>query len=89
MIHSASENELVESTNRLPKGYEWKVVFDPTRTGDDPGLFYGRLFRIFDIRIRTGEDCTWPDGIIFQSIKTSEKKTYRQGKLITVACELE
>jgi hypothetical protein len=48
---------------------------------DEPGLFYGRLFRIFDIHIYPGEKPTWPNGIVFQSVKTGEKLTYVQGKL--------
>jgi len=71
----------VEAVYRPPKGYEWKVVVDPTRSMDEPGLFYGRLFRIFDIHIYPGEKPTWPNGIVFQSVKTGEKLTYVQGKL--------
>jgi hypothetical protein len=71
----------IESVYRPPKGYEWRVIQDPTRSMDDPGLFYGRLFRIFDIHIYPGEKSTWPDGIVFQSIKTGEKLAYVQGKL--------
>ena len=25
------------------RGYVWKVIVDPTRIADEPGLFYGRL----------------------------------------------
>jgi len=71
----------IEVVYRPPKGYEWKVISDPTRLRDDPGLFYGRLFRIFDIHIYPGEKSTWPDGIVFQSIKTGQRLTYVQGKL--------
>ena len=34
-----------------PKGYFWKVVVDPTRNGEEPGCFYGSLFRLLDIVI--------------------------------------
>ncbi len=38
-----------------PRGYDWKVIVDPTRSHDYPGLFFGNLFRIFDIHIYPGE----------------------------------
>jgi hypothetical protein len=38
-----------------PRGYDWKVIVDPTRSQEYPGLFFGRLFRIFDIHIYPGE----------------------------------
>jgi hypothetical protein len=71
----------LEQVYRPPKGYEWKVIVDPTRTSDEPGLFYGRLFRIFDIHIYPGEKSTWPNGIIFQNVKSGQKLTFVQGKL--------
>lgn len=71
----------IETVYHTPKGYEWKVIVDPTRFMDDPGLFYGRLFRIFDIHVYPGEKPTWPNGIVFQHVRTGEKLTYTQGKL--------
>ena len=65
-----------------PKGYEWKVIFDPTRIGDCPGLFFGHYFRIFDIRPCPGEPPSWPDGIVFQHIDNGEKLSFKNGKLI-------
>ncbi|MGB7096634.1 MAG: hypothetical protein WBD62_18450 [Anaerolineales bacterium] len=64
------------------KGYEWKVVVDPTREGHDPGMFFGRLFRIFDIHINRDEKSTWPDGIIFEHIKSGCRLTYQSGFLV-------
>ncbi|GAP06185.1 hypothetical protein ATHL_01031, partial [Anaerolinea thermolimosa] len=56
---------------QAPQGYYWKVVVDPTRTGDDPGMFYGRYFRWSDIELppsfgRQREDipCPWPHGTV-------------------------
>jgi hypothetical protein len=48
------------------RGYEWKVIIDPTRKCDDPGLFYGRLFRMIDLSLDRDEISTWPDGIVFE-----------------------
>jgi hypothetical protein len=64
-----------------PRGYDWKVIIDPTRSHDYPGLFFGRLFRIFDIHIYPGEKSTWPDGITFQNVKTGQKLFFEHGKL--------
>jgi len=58
----------------LPKGYDWKVVVDPTRVGYDPGCFYGRLFRWTDIAPRRPSDeRPWPEGIVFQHMRTGER----------------
>lgn len=64
------------------RGYEWKVVVDPTREGHDPGMFFGRLFRIFDIRINRDEKSTWPEGIVFEHIKSGHRLTYQSGLLV-------
>jgi hypothetical protein len=64
------------------RGYEWKVIVDPTREGHDPGMFFGRLFRIFDIRINRDEKSTWPDGIVFEHVKSNRCLTYQSGLLI-------
>ena len=32
-------------------GYSWRVIHDPTRTGEDPGLFFGGHFRSIDIEL--------------------------------------
>ena len=34
-----------------PRGYVWKVIVDPTRKGDGPGMFFGGLFRMMDISL--------------------------------------
>jgi len=64
------------------RGYEWKVIVDPTREGHDPGMFFGRLFRIFDIRINRDEKSTWPEGIVFEHIKSGRRLTYQSGFLV-------
>jgi hypothetical protein len=74
----------VETCSTEPKGYEWKVVQDPTRNGEEPGLFYGRLFRMIDIRLERDEHSTWPDGIIFQHINTRERLAFQYGLLIDI-----
>lgn len=63
-----------------PKGYLWKVVFDPTRNGEDPGLFYGSLFRLLDIMPTKDETSPWPDGIIFQHVDTGQRLTFQDGQ---------
>lgn len=56
----------------LPPGYIWKVIHDPTRTDDEPGLFYGAYFRFIDLVHGKTETCCWPDGIIFENSETGE-----------------
>ena len=69
------ETEVIERRRTVPKGYDWKVVVDPTRTGYDPGFFYGRLFRWTDIvpRRSSDEQSCWPAGVVFQHLRTGEK----------------
>lgn len=62
-------------------GYDWKVVVDPTRREYDPGLFFGGLFRMVDLRLDRDERSTWPDGIIFENVQTCQRLTFAQGKL--------
>ncbi|WP_172634620.1 hypothetical protein [Anaerolinea thermophila] len=71
-----------------PQGYHWKVVVDPTRTGDDPGIFYGAHFRWADI-VPPGTDreaqsipCPWPSGTVFEHIKTGERVVIRRGRVV-------
>ncbi len=64
------------------RGYEWKVIVDPTRCCDEPGLFYGRLFRKIDVALDRDEISTWPDGIVFEHIYNKNKLTFSEGKLI-------
>jgi len=67
-------------------GYYWKVVVDPTRTGDDPGVFYGGLFRWMDIHLpsacRVKIPCPWPTGTVFENIKTGERVVIRRGRVV-------
>lgn len=67
-------------------GYYWKVVFDPTRTGDDPGIFYGGCFRWSDIQPPTTEaqhiPCPWPSGTVFQNVRTGERVVIRRGRVV-------
>lgn len=50
--------------------YIWKVVYDPTRTGDYPGDFYGRIFRPNDIKpsVIDGDLYSFPNGTVFLNI---------------------
>ena len=63
-----------------PKGYLWKVVYDPTRNGEDPGLFYGSLFRMLDILPTKDEISPWPDRIIFEHIQTGQQLSFIEGQ---------
>ena len=74
----------VETSSQKPRGYEWKVIQDPTRNSEDPGLFFGRLFRMIDIRLERDEHSTWPDGIVFQHTNTQERLAYQYGLLIDI-----
>ncbi len=62
-----------------PKGYLWKVVYDPTRNGEDPGLFYGSLFRLLDILPTKDEISPWPERIIFEHIQTGQQLSFIEG----------
>ncbi len=64
------------------RGYVWKVIIDPTRVDDDPGMFFGRLFRMIDIRLNRDEKSTWPDGIMFENITSGCRLTYKDGLLM-------
>ena len=67
------------------RGYEWKVIADPTRDSDDPGVFFGRLFRMIDIRLNRDEKSTWPDGITFEHITTGCRLSYKDGLLVDLS----
>ena len=73
------QNEI--KTGRDINGYDWKVIVDPTRSEDDPGLFYGGLFRMVDLRLDRDEKSTWPDGIVFEHKLTGQRLTFEKGKL--------
>ena len=64
------------------RGYVWKVIMDPTRVDDDPGMFFGRLFRMIDIRLNRDEKSTWPEGIVFENITSGCRLTYQDGLLM-------
>ncbi len=68
-------------------GYSWRVIHDPTRTGEDPGLFFGGHFRSIDIELpkslgHSKIPCPWPSGMIFENIHTGEKIQVKQDKII-------
>lgn len=65
-----------------PRGYVWKVILDPTRFDDDPGIFFGRLFRMIDIRLNRDEKSNWPEGIVFEHITSGCRLTYQDGLLV-------
>ena len=64
------------------RGYVWKVIMDPTRVDDDPGMFFGRLFRMIDIRLNRDEKSTWPEGIVFEHITSGSRLSYKDGLLM-------
>jgi len=64
------------------RGYVWKVIMDPTRVDDDPGMFFGKLFRMIDIRLNRDEKSTWPEGIVFEHITSGCRLTYQDGLLM-------
>jgi len=64
------------------RGYVWKVIADPTRKDDEPGMFYGRLFRMIDIRLNRDEKSTWPEGIVFEHVTSGCRLTYQDGLLM-------
>ena len=64
------------------RGYVWKVIVDPTRKDNDPGMFFGRLFRMIDIRLNRDEKSTWPEGIVFAHITSGCRLTYQDGLLM-------
>ncbi len=64
------------------RGYVWKVIVDPTRNNDDPGIFFGRLFRMIDIRLNRDEKSTWPDGIVFENVTSGGQLTFQNGILM-------
>lgn len=68
-------------------GYYWKVVVDPTRNEDDPGMFYGGHFRWSDIVIEADREsrnipCPWPNGTVFENVKTGERVVIRHGRVV-------
>lgn len=67
--------------NPLPPGYVLRVIFDPTRSSEDPGLFHGSFFRFIDITHDRNEKCTWPEGIIFENKNTGEFLAIRNGQI--------
>jgi hypothetical protein len=64
------------------RGYVWKVIVDPTRGAEDPGMFFGRLFRMVDIRLNRDEKSTWPEGIVFEHAISGCRLTYKDGLLV-------
>lgn len=70
---------------QAPPGYYWKVVVDPTRTRDDPGMFYGGHFRWSDIVLPGCQEeipCPWPTGTVFENIRTGDRVVVKRGKVI-------
>jgi hypothetical protein len=75
-----------ERPGQAPQGYHWKVVVDPTRTGDDPGMFYGGFFRWSDIELpqacNESIPCPFSSGTVFENVKTGERVVIRQGRAV-------
>ena len=74
-----------ETCRQVPRGYEWKVIVDPTRNAEEPGCFYGRLFRMMDIRVDRDEKPTWPNGIVFEHIYSRRRLSYQKGLLLDLS----
>ncbi|MCX6053683.1 MAG: hypothetical protein NTZ74_01980 [Chloroflexi bacterium] len=73
---------LLEKSHEVERrGYVWKVIVDPTREGYEPGMFYGGLFRMADIRVEREEKSNWPEGIIFEHIYSQCRLSYQKGLL--------
>ncbi|NMB94492.1 MAG: hypothetical protein GYA26_09730 [Flexilinea flocculi] len=50
------------------QGYVWFEIMDPTRIDDDPGMSFGRLFRMIDIRFnRTRNQPDWKGSYVNSS----------------------
>jgi len=64
------------------RGYVWKVTVDPTRNDDEPGMFFGRLFRMIDLRLNRDEKSTWPEGIVFEHVTSGCCLTFQFGLLV-------
>jgi hypothetical protein len=73
---------------QAPPGYYWKVVHDPTRSEDFPGMFYGGHFRWSDIELPPGCNgrdripCPWPSGTVFENVRTGERVVIRRGRVV-------
>jgi hypothetical protein len=80
--HICHEEKVSSAASR---GYVWKVIADPTRGKDDPGMFYGRLFRMVDLRTDRDEKSTWPDGIVFEDVASGCRLAYQKGVLVDLA----
>jgi hypothetical protein len=63
-----------------PKGYLCKFIYHPTRNGEDPGLFYGSLFRLLDILPTKDEISPWPERIIFEHVQTGQQLSFIEGQ---------
>ena len=73
--------EIKINSKPLPPGYVWRVIHDPTRTAEDPGLFFGAYFRFIDIVHGKRENCAWPEGTVFENKETQEVLTIYQGRI--------
>ncbi len=56
--------------------YVWRVVTDPSHTYTGP-------FRTIDVEL-TAEVGYWPEGIIFEHKRTGQRKTVKDGQLISL-----
>ena len=71
------------SYREKPTKYIWKVIQDPTKKNNLPGLFYHHLFRKSDVFLLSNETVNyWPEGIIFQNIATGETVEFNRGTLV-------
>jgi len=64
-------------SHRIPKGYDWEVIHDPTPNR----LFLGRLFRLTDLR-HGASWRNWPDGTQWRNRHTGQVARIRNGRLV-------
>ena len=72
--------------SKLRTGYHWKVIHDPTRSLDEPGIFYGGFFRQTDIEPTANEPAgCWPEGITFEDVNTGRRIMIHNGRAVEEA----
>jgi hypothetical protein len=70
-------NKLPKPYPQNPSYYSWKVIDAP-----DP-FWHERLFRRIDLK-ESAAAGDWPNGIVFQNIRTGEKQVCWNGKLLEI-----
>lgn len=68
--------------------HPWQCVFDPTRTAEYPGDFYGGRMSATDLNARGSLPAeAWPEGITYQNLRTGQCLAFsgRVRKFVPVA----